>query len=52
LSPSLPTLQADLARQYLKAGLKNVGTVVLLSDSQLPEEQLLVLLNDFLASGE
>ncbi|XP_064007233.1 dynein axonemal heavy chain 9-like isoform X1 [Pogoniulus pusillus] len=48
----IPDLKADLARQYLKAGVKNIGTVVLLSDAQLPEEQFLVLLNDFLASGE
>ncbi|NXG46093.1 DYH17 protein, partial [Psilopogon haemacephalus] len=48
----LPTLQADLARQYLQAGVKNIGTVVLLSEAQLPEEHFLVPLNDFLASGE
>ena len=35
-----------------KAGLKNVGTVFLLTDAQIPEEHFLVLINDLLASGE
>ncbi|NXS12764.1 DYH9 protein, partial [Neodrepanis coruscans] len=43
--------QADLANLYLKAGVKNVGTVLLLTDTQVAEEQFLVLVNDFLASG-
>uniref|UniRef100_A0A803V8E2 Dynein axonemal heavy chain 17 n=1 Tax=Ficedula albicollis TaxID=59894 RepID=A0A803V8E2_FICAL len=48
----LPDLKADLASLYLKAGLKGVGSVFLLSDAQLADEQFLVLVNDFLASGE
>ncbi|NXH56730.1 DYH9 protein, partial [Rhabdornis inornatus] len=48
----VPDLKADLASLYLKAGLKNVGSVFLLSDAQLADEQFLVLVNDFLASGE
>ncbi|NWV12184.1 DYH9 protein, partial [Ptilonorhynchus violaceus] len=48
----IPDLKVDLAQQYLQAGLKNVGSVFLLSDAQLPDERFLVLLNDFLASGE
>ncbi|NWR41292.1 DYHC protein, partial [Regulus satrapa] len=44
-------LQADLASLYLKAGLKSVGSVFLLSDAQLADEQFLVLVNDLLASG-
>ena len=35
-----------------KAGLKNIGTVFLLTDAQIPEESFLVLINDLLASGE
>ena len=35
-----------------KAGLKNIGTVFLLTDAQVPDEQFLVLINDLLASGE
>ena len=35
-----------------KAGLKNIGTVFLLTDAQIPEEHFLVLINDLLASGE
>ncbi|NXH48679.1 DYH9 protein, partial [Dicaeum eximium] len=47
-----PDLKADLANLYLKAGLKGVGSVFLLSDAQVADEQFLVLVNDFLASGE
>lgn len=50
LSPLL-NLQADLANQYLKAGVKNMGTVFLMTDAQVADEQFLVLVNDFLASG-
>ncbi|NXO27701.1 DYH9 protein, partial [Cisticola juncidis] len=48
----VPDLKADLAKLYLRAGLKGVGSVFLLSEAQLPDEQLLVPVNDFLASGE
>ncbi|NWX21666.1 DYH9 protein, partial [Aegotheles bennettii] len=48
----IPDLKADLASQYLKAGVKNTRTVFLLTDAQVADEQFLVLVNDFLASGE
>ncbi|XP_008947613.1 PREDICTED: dynein heavy chain 9, axonemal-like, partial [Merops nubicus] len=48
----IPDLKADLANLYLKAGVKNVGTVFLMTDAQVADEQFLVLVNDFLASGE
>ena len=32
--------------------MKNIGTVFLLTDAQVPEEHFLVLVNDVLASGE
>ncbi|XP_027766001.1 dynein heavy chain 9, axonemal-like, partial [Empidonax traillii] len=48
----IPDLKADLANLYLKAGVKNTGTVFLLTDVQVVDEQFLVLVNDFLASGE
>lgn len=44
--------QLDLANLCQKAGLKNIGTVFLLTDAQVPEESFLVLINDLLASGE
>ena len=44
--------QADLAGLYMKAGVKNIGTVFLLTDAQVPEEHFLVIVNDLLASGE
>lgn len=47
-----PLPQLDLASQYLKAAVKNMPTVFLMTDSQVAEESFLVLINDFLASGE
>uniref|UniRef100_A0A8B9TAI3 Dynein heavy chain 9, axonemal n=1 Tax=Anas platyrhynchos TaxID=8839 RepID=A0A8B9TAI3_ANAPL len=48
----IPDLKVDLANLYLKAGVKNIGTVFLMTDMQVADEQFLVLVNDFLASGE
>ncbi|MCJ8738612.1 hypothetical protein PDJAM_G00037770 [Pangasius djambal] len=45
-------LKLDLSAQYMKAGVKNIGTVFLMTDSQVAEEAFLVLINDLLASGE
>ena len=42
----------DLAQLYMKAGVKSIGTVFLLTDAQVPDERFLVLINDLLASGE
>ncbi|NWW46133.1 DYH17 protein, partial [Pedionomus torquatus] len=44
--------QLDLASQYIKAAVKNSPTVFLMTDSQVAEESFLVLINDFLASGD
>lgn len=41
-----------MANLYLKAGLKNVSTVFLITDSQITDEKFLVPVNDFLACGE
>ncbi|XP_053308775.1 dynein axonemal heavy chain 9 [Spea bombifrons] len=48
----IPDLKVDLANQYIKAGVKNVGTVFLMTDAQVADEKFLVLVNDLLASGE
>ncbi|NXF34737.1 DYH17 protein, partial [Nyctibius bracteatus] len=48
----IPDLRADLASQYIQVAVKNVPTVFLMTDSQVAEESFLVLINDFLASGE
>ncbi|KAG5897762.1 hypothetical protein JTB14_019981 [Gonioctena quinquepunctata] len=45
-------MKTDIAALYLKAGLKSVGIVFLITDAQVPEEKFLVLINDMLASGE
>lgn len=49
---SIPDMKADLGALCIKAGWKNIGTVFLLTDAQVPEENFLVLINDLLASGE
>ncbi|MED6265514.1 hypothetical protein CHARACLAT_026299 [Characodon lateralis] len=51
-SYSLTDLKTDLASLYIKAGVKNVGTVFLMTDGQVADEKFLVLVNDLLASGE
>lgn len=45
-------VQVDLGAQYIKAAVKNIPSVFLMTDSQVAEEQFLVLINDLLASGE
>ncbi|XP_061561508.1 dynein heavy chain 9, axonemal isoform X3 [Phycodurus eques] len=45
-------LKSDLALLYIKAGVKNIGTVLLMTDAQVADERFLVLVNDLLASGE
>lgn len=53
LSPSISfsLTQSDLASLYIKAGVKNIGTVFLMTDAQVADEKFLVLVNDLLASG-
>uniref|UniRef100_A0A668AEI7 Dynein axonemal heavy chain 17 n=1 Tax=Myripristis murdjan TaxID=586833 RepID=A0A668AEI7_9TELE len=48
----IPDLKSDLASLYIKAGVKNIGTVLLMTDAQVADEKFLVLVNDLLASGE
>uniref|UniRef100_A0A671VQG9 Dynein axonemal heavy chain 17 n=1 Tax=Sparus aurata TaxID=8175 RepID=A0A671VQG9_SPAAU len=49
---SITDLKTDLASLYIKAGVKNIGTVFLMTDAQVADEKFLVLVNDLLASGE
>lgn len=42
----------DLAGLCLKAGVKNLNTVFLMTDAQVADEKFLVLINDLLASGK
>lgn len=42
----------NLAGLNIKAGLKNIGSMFLMTDAQVAEERFLVLINDLLASGE
>uniref|UniRef100_A0A803SVB7 Dynein axonemal heavy chain 17 n=1 Tax=Anolis carolinensis TaxID=28377 RepID=A0A803SVB7_ANOCA len=49
----IPDLKVrDLASQYITAGVKNMGTVFVMTDAQVADERFLVLVNDLLASGE
>ncbi|XP_051731342.1 dynein axonemal heavy chain 9-like isoform X1 [Ctenopharyngodon idella] len=48
----IPDLKSDLGTLYIKAGVKNIGTVLLMTDAQVADEKFLVLVNDLLASGE
>ncbi|CAM9221005.1 unnamed protein product [Bubo scandiacus] len=45
-------LKVDLASLHIKTGAKNMPSVFLLTDAQVPDECFLVLINDLLASGE
>ena len=45
-------IEAILANLYQKTGLKNLGTVFLMTDAQVADEKFLVLINNLLASGE
>jgi dynein heavy chain len=45
-------MQVDLGALFLKSGLKGIGMVFLMTDAQVADEKFLVLINDFLASGE
>ncbi|KAF7658249.1 hypothetical protein LDENG_00015570 [Lucifuga dentata] len=49
---SIQDLKVDLAGVFLKAGLKKQRIALLLTDTQIPDEQFLVMINDLLASGE
>uniref|UniRef100_A0A8D2LWB0 Dynein axonemal heavy chain 11 n=1 Tax=Varanus komodoensis TaxID=61221 RepID=A0A8D2LWB0_VARKO len=49
---TIQDLRVDLANLYIKTGAKNIPTVFLLTDAQVPDEHFLVLINDLLASGE
>uniref|UniRef100_G3T2Y1 Dynein axonemal heavy chain 9 n=1 Tax=Loxodonta africana TaxID=9785 RepID=G3T2Y1_LOXAF len=48
----IPDFKVDLAGLCLKAGVKNLSTVFLMTDAQVADERFLVLINDLLASGE
>ncbi|PSN46658.1 Dynein beta chain [Blattella germanica] len=52
LAAFISSLENELSGLYLKAGLKNVGIMFLMTDAQVPNEHFLVLINDMLASGE
>ena len=45
-------MQMDLANLCLKAGVKNLSTVFLMTDAQVAHEKFLVLINDLLVSGK
>ncbi|NXQ86333.1 DYH11 protein, partial [Nyctibius grandis] len=52
MSDCLLFVQVDLASLYMKTDAKNMPTVFLLTDAQVPDEHFLLLINDLLASGD
>ncbi|XP_077967769.1 dynein beta chain, ciliary-like [Styela clava] len=48
----IPDLKIDLGALYVKAGVKNLGVLFLLTDAQVADERFLVLVNDLLSTGE
>lgn len=49
---SIADLKLDISQLYIKAGMKGIGIVFLMTDAQVADERFLVLINDLLASGE
>ncbi|XP_023819910.1 dynein heavy chain 11, axonemal [Oryzias latipes] len=49
---SVQDFKMDLAGLFLKIGVKNQRITLLLTDAQIPDEQILVWINLLLASGE
>ena len=49
---TLNDFKIDLNASYRRAGLKGLTSVFLLSDAQILDEHFLVLINDYLSSGE
>ncbi|CAK8676513.1 unnamed protein product [Clavelina lepadiformis] len=45
-------LKVDLGALFMKAGVKNLGVLFLLTDAQVADERFLVLVNDMLSTGE
>jgi len=45
-------MREEIGNLYMKVGLKNLASVFLISDAQIPDESILMLINDLLASGE
>lgn len=52
MNDCLLSVQVDIASMCIKTGAKNIPTVFLLTDAQVPDERFLVLINDLLASGD
>ncbi|NXU59593.1 DYH11 protein, partial [Turnix velox] len=52
MSDCFLSLQVALASLYIKTGAKNIPTVFLLTDAQVPDECFLLMIDDLLASGD
>ncbi|XP_051721899.1 dynein axonemal heavy chain 11 [Ctenopharyngodon idella] len=49
---SIQDLKVDLAGLYMKTGVKNIPTILLLTDAQIPEDSFLVIISTLISSGE
>lgn len=46
----VPT-KVDLAGLFVNTGVKNLPTVLLLTDAQIPDERFLIIISTLLSSG-
>ncbi|KAK3551295.1 hypothetical protein QTP70_013939, partial [Hemibagrus guttatus] len=49
---SIQDLKVDLANLCVNTGVKNLPTVLLLTDAQIPDERFLIIISTLLSSGE
>ncbi|XP_016337659.1 dynein heavy chain 11, axonemal [Sinocyclocheilus anshuiensis] len=49
---NIQDLKVDLAGLYMKTGVKNIPTILLLTDAQIPEDRFLVIISTLISSGE
>lgn len=45
-------MKDEIASLYMRVGIKNMFSMFLLSDAQIPDESLLLYINDLLSTGE
>lgn len=45
-------MKEEISSLYMRVGIKNMASVFLLSDAQIPDESLLLYINDLLSTGE
>ncbi|XP_043117616.1 dynein axonemal heavy chain 11 [Puntigrus tetrazona] len=49
---SIQDLKVNIAGLYLKTGVRNIPTILLLTDAQIPEDRFLVIISTLISSGD